>query len=73
MSDQQPEDVSLDWEAILTPSLHDFAAANRPWLTRACRPCGAAGTAKLEELPSVAEVFGTARRVLEALTAADEA
>lgn len=61
-----PEGVSLDWEAILTPSVHDFTAANRPWLANAVEP----KDTTVDQLPSVGLEVGTYRRMLEVLTAA---
>ena len=66
-----PESVSLDWEAILTPKLDDFASAHRPWLAEACVKRRADAT--VDRLPAVGAVFGTYRTMLEALTAAEPA
>jgi len=71
VSEGQPPNLSLDWEAILTTSLAGFTAATRPWLRAACRPSGRGAAVDLDALPRVAHVFGTARTVLEALIAAE--
>ena len=66
VSEQAPEGVCLDWEAILTPSLVEFTSRTREWLLPMCKPC----TSVVDELPQVAEVMGSFRTMLEALNCA---
>eukprot|EP00966_Prymnesium_polylepis_P228848 5295712-Prymnesium_polylepis.3 len=62
---QPPEGVSLDWEAILAPSVDRFVADAAAWLTPSCRRC----SEELRTLPRVASVFCTMRDMMAALAA----
>jgi len=64
---QAPDGISLDWEAILTPSFKDFASATRTWL----RPMCERRKGSVDALPIIALTLGTYRRMLEALNAPD--
>ena len=63
-----PDGISLDWEAILTPSPHDFIAATRTWLLPICRR----RKQSVDELPSVANTIATYRQMLDALNVPDQ-
>ena len=65
---QAPDGISLDWEAILTPSPYDFIAATRTWLLPICRR----RKQSVDELPSVANTIATYRQMLDALNIPDQ-
>jgi tetratricopeptide (TPR) repeat protein len=64
VTEPPPRGVCPDWEAILTPTFEQFASGARAWLGKSCR----SRAVPVDRLPEVSEVFGTFRRMIDALT-----
>lgn len=63
LTEQAPSGCALDWEAILTPSLADFTAANRQWILKSTRP----QQIRADHLQRLSDCFPTYRAMLTAL------
>lgn len=62
LTEPLPENVQMDWEAILRPTLEAFMEKARPWLRRSRRR-----EDMLEGVPAVANAFPTALEATKAL------
>jgi len=62
ITEKVPLDFQVDWEGILTPRHQDFISSVSKWLYPSRKQNNF-----LQDLPSVAEVYPTIRKIIEAL------